>query len=141
MTQCNYKRKHNRTISEAFGSDTGVVQNASKCLACGDIVNSSSVHDYVECSCGKTSVDGGAEYFHGTVGEDTENLWITTTTPLKEAMQNVIWGTYGKTGSEPFKWVFLNDCTSNHLESILKNVPGIDQTPRGVLMRKILEAR
>jgi len=141
MTICNYKRKHNKTISEAFGSETGVVQNASKCLACGDIVSSVSVHDYVECSCGKTSVDGGADYFHGTVGENTETLWITTDTLLKESMKNVIWGTYGKTGSEPFKWVFLIDCTSNHLEAILKNIPGIAETPRGFLMREILSAR
>lgn len=37
-------------------------QNAAKCLHCGDIIVSRYRHDFVTCSCGDVSVDGGAEY-------------------------------------------------------------------------------
>lgn len=36
--------------------------NKIKCLSCGDVIESKTVHDYKECSCGKVAVDGGLEY-------------------------------------------------------------------------------
>ena len=36
--------------------------NKIKCKNCGDIIESKSVHDYVECSCGACYVDGGHDY-------------------------------------------------------------------------------
>lgn len=39
-----------------------IVCNRAKCLVCGDIIESHSTHDYVTCSCGNLSVDGGHSY-------------------------------------------------------------------------------
>ena len=39
-----------------------IIRNALKCLECGDIIESKSSHDYVECSCGLAMVDGGRDY-------------------------------------------------------------------------------
>ena len=39
-----------------------IVKNAVQCKKCGDIIESKSVHDFVTCSCGACSVDGGHEY-------------------------------------------------------------------------------
>jgi hypothetical protein len=36
--------------------------NAIRCLSCDDIIVSLHVHDYVTCSCGNVSVDGGMQY-------------------------------------------------------------------------------
>ncbi len=36
--------------------------NKAKCLFCGDIIESTHVHDYKTCKCGKISVDGGTYY-------------------------------------------------------------------------------
>lgn len=33
-----------------------------KCNHCGDIIESKHIHDFVTCSCGRCSVDGGHEY-------------------------------------------------------------------------------
>ena len=33
------------------------------CSGCGDVIYSRAVHDYLECSCGKSFVDGGGDYF------------------------------------------------------------------------------
>ena len=37
-------------------------RNRAKCLLCGDIIESTHVHDFVTCGCGNLSVDGGKEY-------------------------------------------------------------------------------
>lgn len=39
-----------------------IIVNRIKCLKCGDIITSESVHDYKSCSCGACAVDGGKEY-------------------------------------------------------------------------------
>ena len=39
-----------------------IIRNAIRCNHCGDIIESTSVHDFRTCSCGCVSVDGGHEY-------------------------------------------------------------------------------
>lgn len=39
-----------------------VFYNKAKCLICGEVIESKHVHDYVTCSCGNLSVDGGSWY-------------------------------------------------------------------------------
>lgn len=49
--------------------------NKIKCKKCGDIIESTSVHDFKWCLCGAVAVDGGHEYLR-RVGneEDFEDL-------------------------------------------------------------------
>lgn len=39
-----------------------IFSNKIKCNHCGDVIESRTVHEYVECKCGMVSVDGGHEY-------------------------------------------------------------------------------
>lgn len=39
-----------------------IIRNAIKCNHCGDIIESRYRHEFVTCSCGKCSVDGGHDY-------------------------------------------------------------------------------
>ena len=39
-----------------------IIRNAIQFRHCGDVIESKSVHDFVTCSCGAYSVDGGHEY-------------------------------------------------------------------------------
>lgn len=39
-----------------------IVQNAVSCLGCGDFIFSAHRHNFVTCSCGAISVDGGQDY-------------------------------------------------------------------------------
>jgi hypothetical protein len=39
-----------------------IIQNAVNCLSCGDFIVSKHRHDFVTCTCGAVSVDGGQEY-------------------------------------------------------------------------------
>lgn len=52
-----------------------IIRNRIRCIHCGDIIESKSVHDYVPCSCGSCAVDGGHEYLRRTGGfDDFEEL-------------------------------------------------------------------
>ena len=39
-----------------------ILHNRVKCLFCKDIIESKHRHDFVTCSCGRVSVDGGKDY-------------------------------------------------------------------------------
>lgn len=39
-----------------------IKRNMIQCKNCNDVIESKSVHDFVTCSCGNCSVDGGKDY-------------------------------------------------------------------------------
>jgi len=39
-----------------------ILKNAIRCNLCGDEIESTHRHDYVQCSCGVCAVDGGHDY-------------------------------------------------------------------------------
>lgn len=39
-----------------------VTLNKAKCKVCDDVIESKHRHDFVRCSCGEISVDGGKDY-------------------------------------------------------------------------------
>jgi len=50
-----------------------IIQNAVTCLGCGDFIVSKHRHDFVTCTCGAISVDGGQEYLR-RVGDFTNAI-------------------------------------------------------------------
>jgi hypothetical protein len=38
-----------------------------QCTLCGDIMESKHRHDFVRCKCGESFLDGGDEYWRGTM--------------------------------------------------------------------------
>lgn len=39
------------------------MRNRAKCKLCGDIIESFHRHDFVTCSCGEISIDGGGDFY------------------------------------------------------------------------------
>ena len=39
-----------------------IIRNAIQCKLCGDIIESTYRHEYVQCKCGACAVDGGHDY-------------------------------------------------------------------------------
>ena len=56
-----------------------IIQNAVTCLGCGDFIVSKHRHDFVTCTCGAISVDGGQSYLRRagslTPGTYVEESW------------------------------------------------------------------
>lgn len=63
-----------------------IVKNAIQCMKCGDIIESKHVHDFVTCSCGACSVDGGHDYLRrcGNL-EDWQDLSVTEPMEVADA--------------------------------------------------------
>ena len=54
-----------------------IFENAARCKKCGDYIRSNHVHDFVTCSCGAVSVDGGSWYCKRSGNpEDYENIIV-----------------------------------------------------------------
>lgn len=53
--------------------------------------------------------------------------------PIEDLIQVARWGTYGKGGKEPLKWVKLIDCETEHLEAILRTQPQIGRGYRRMI--------
>lgn len=70
-----------------------IIQNAVTCLACGDFIVSKHRHDFVTCTCGAVSVDGGQEYLR-RVGDFSNAIDLSWSLPddvykeCAEAAQN-----------------------------------------------------
>ncbi|MBO5716407.1 MAG: hypothetical protein J6S23_08480 [Clostridia bacterium] len=39
-----------------------IIKNAIQCKLCGDIIESTYRHEYVQCKCSACAVDGGHDY-------------------------------------------------------------------------------
>lgn len=54
-----------------------IIQNAVTCLSCGDFIFSMHRHDFVTCTCGSISVDGGQEYLRrvGAIDACVDMSW------------------------------------------------------------------
>ncbi|MBQ8133069.1 MAG: hypothetical protein IJ192_01450 [Clostridia bacterium] len=50
-----------------------IIRNRIKCSACGDIIESTYYHDFVSCSCGRVSIDGGNDYLRRCFTESEED--------------------------------------------------------------------
>jgi ribosomal protein L32 len=114
-----------------------LIQNAVKCLECGEIIQSTSRHDFVKCQCPNNAMtDGGLEYHRYGAADMSkiEILSIHRSEPFESIKKKLLWGTYGKKGGQPLKYVLLNDCESDHLHAILKNVHGINPLHETVIV-------
>lgn len=57
-----------------------ILKNAIKCNKCGDVIESTHVHDFKWCSCKSVAVDGGTDYLR-RIGEqeDWTEMSVDTT--------------------------------------------------------------
>jgi len=55
-----------------------IIKNSIRCNICKDVVESTHVHDYVKCKCGRVAADGGREYLRRsfTLPTDYEEMSI-----------------------------------------------------------------
>ena len=65
---------------------------------------------------------------------------LETKVTLKEAKQKLFWGTYGLPPMYPPRWVLLKNCSTKHLENILKTQHHITNELKAVI-NKLLNDR
>ena len=88
----------------------------------GTILESIHRHDYVTHTDanGKTyMLDGGCAYVRCSAHGDEELLTIYTDYPHEVIRLHAKWGTYGKQGNQPLKYVAIADMETEHLQACL----------------------
>jgi len=103
---------------------SNLIQNAIRIKEYDIILWSRTTHDYEEYK--GYSVDGGTDYSLISIPEDKtlddiESLEIYDDEPIESMMKKLLWGTYGKDGNQPLKYVKLFECETDHLHNILKS--------------------
>jgi len=104
-------------------SKTRIVSNCIR-TPDGTILESMHRHDYVtyvDANGKEYMVDGGLEYLRRNVHDDApyEELSVYTDAPHTEIREAFRWGTRGKDGKQPLKYVPLKDLTTEHINAIL----------------------
>jgi len=68
-------------------------------------------------------VDGGLDYIRTTMYPDQESLAVYLEDGHEAVREALTWGTYGKNGDQPLKYVKLSDMETDHIKACLDNVP------------------
>ena len=105
-----------------------IVLNRVQCKECGEILTSYHRHDYKTCKCpNETMVDGGQDYqrYGGADLDKVDtSLTIYVSDDHEQMRKSVYWGTYGKNGDQPRRWIHIADMTDDHLINCLKHMGG-----------------
>ena len=108
-------RKDNITIDTP--SERKLVVNKGYCPHCGDQLISRHIHDFVTCSCGKSSLDGGLDYVR-TLGDTvTEPLYLDDN--YEEIRKHHSRGGRGKDGTLALTWTPLKDMSNKWLQACI----------------------
>lgn len=67
-----------------ISDEPAILSNKIRCTHCGDIIESTHVHDFKTCSCGRVSVDGGHEYLRRVFKEDGDFEELSTFEEIKQ---------------------------------------------------------
>ena len=106
-----------------------IIQNAVRILEGNEpsYLISSNRHDFKTHTFEdgtSISVDGGNDYIRRcgnfeVKGIKYEDWSLDDSAPFKTIKDRLLWGTYGKNGKGPFKYVRLVECETEHLQAIL----------------------
>ena len=97
-----------------------ILRNSIICTDCNQEIVSRHRHDYITCSCGKVSIDGGSSYL-----KRSGNNYIDTSISINDDFDIIRdkfeWGTRGIDGKQPLKYIKLKDMETTHIEAILSS--------------------
>ena len=106
---------------EEFSSQ--LVYNTIRCLD-GTLLESFSRHDYkthLDASGFIFMVDGGTDYLRRSLikQELYEELSVTIGDGHEKVREVISWGTYGKEGTDPFRWITLAEMSTEHIKAVI----------------------
>lgn len=88
----------------------------------GTVLYSQHRHDYVthtDANGKEYMLDGGCEYIRCSANGDEKLLTVYTDDAHEVIRESAVWGTYGKDGCQPFKYVTVSQMSTEHLQACL----------------------
>lgn len=111
---------------ERCGVTDSIILNSIQCDYCGDVITSHHRHDYVSCSCGEVSCDGGRAYLkrsYNTIqGEGMlpyTELFVTSSASFEDVRNALLRGSRGVNGDQPLTWVPLSEISDDYLANLI----------------------
>ena len=86
----------------------------------GTVLHSKHRHDFVihiDANGKKYILDGGCDYVRVSANGDEKLLTVMSDGKHEVIREAVTWGTYGKTGDQPLKYVAIADMETEHLQA------------------------
>ena len=80
-TKLQYKNEYSSFVRLSMV----IIKNAIRCNRCGDEIESTGTHQFVTCSCGACSVDGGHEYLRRCAPSEKDFTDISIVETEKDA--------------------------------------------------------
>lgn len=105
-----------------------LICNKAKCKKCCDVIISHSHHDYITCSCGSISTDGGNSYLRRSGIEWLEDQSVYADDDWELVKKNLYRGSRGNNGDQLLTWVSLEDMDDDYLIALLDYMESINQT-------------
>jgi hypothetical protein len=104
----------------------------------GTILQSFHRHDYkehVDAVSGETyMIDGGIDYIRSSVNTaQPEWMIVYTDDPFEVKREVPVWGTYGKSGKEDFRWISVADMEDDHIKALLDPAMYVRKSIKDVL--------
>ena len=108
----------------------------------GTILQSYNRHDYKtykDKNGHEYMVDGGNDYLRRNVVEEAphEELSVYSDDPFEVIREAFSWGTRGKDGQQPLKYVALCNLETDHIQAILDTQTHISETTRDILNKEL----
>lgn len=95
-----------------------ILRNSAMCGDCWQEIVSRHRHDYITCSCGQVSIDGGSSYLKRN-GNNYIDTFLSSNDDFDKIRNNFEWGTKGVDGKQQLQYIKLKDMETTHIESIL----------------------
>ena len=67
-----------------------IIKNAIQCKLCGEVIESTDRHNYVECKCGACAVDGGHDYLRRSFKEKDCYIDLSVTEEIDDIADKLI---------------------------------------------------
>lgn len=94
----------------------------------GTILESRHRHDYKEYTDanGKTyMIDGGLSYMRRSANGDEKDISVWDTDVHVTIREALTWGTYGKNGDQPLRYIKLSEMETDHITACLDTQSGM----------------
>lgn len=108
----------------------------------GTVLESKHRHDYREHLDTATGelyfIDGGLAYTRTSVNKvPAEDISTYVGDNYEDTRRIFKWGTYGKDGRQPLKWVPVKDMSSNHIKAVLETQKYIPNWIRSIFRAEL----
>ena len=83
-------------------------------------------------------IDGGIDYIRSSINKvPAEDLTVYVDDPFEVKREVPVWGTYGKSGKESFRWVSVAEMEDSHIEALLDPAMYVTKRIKDVLIAEV----